>query len=82
MDDQDYVERKRLQVARLMEKLVARSEFTSNPDFIHFLSSEMVRNLVLSVVQWGLTIHKVADSSGAIRKRRFVIFTVQPGHSS
>ena len=42
IDDQDYVERKRLQISRFFEKIVGRQELTEHPDFIHFLSSDMV----------------------------------------
>lgn len=42
IDDQDYVERKRLQVERFFDKIMGRSELTSNNDFIHFLSTDMV----------------------------------------
>lgn len=42
MDDQDYVERKRLQVARFFEKVATRPEFTQHRNFMHFMSSEMV----------------------------------------
>ncbi|KAJ8658397.1 hypothetical protein O0I10_005749 [Lichtheimia ornata] len=41
MDDQDYVERKRLQVARFFEKVATRPEFTQHRNFMHFMSSEM-----------------------------------------
>ncbi|KAL0091648.1 hypothetical protein J3Q64DRAFT_1635804 [Phycomyces blakesleeanus] len=41
MDDQDYVERKRLQVGRLLEKIIKRKVLADHPDFIHFLSSDM-----------------------------------------
>ncbi|KAI7858402.1 hypothetical protein BDC45DRAFT_434136, partial [Circinella umbellata] len=41
MDDQDYVERKRLQVLRFFEKLTSRSVFADYDDFIHFLSNDM-----------------------------------------
>lgn len=43
IDDQDYVERKRLQVSRFFEKIMGRQELTQHADFIHFLSSDMVR---------------------------------------
>lgn len=42
IDDQDYVERKRLQVERFFEKMIGRPELTEHADFIHFLSSDMV----------------------------------------
>lgn len=48
MDDQDYVERKRLQVARFFEKVAARPEFTQHRNFMHFMSSEMVRKKQIS----------------------------------
>ncbi|OAD01592.1 hypothetical protein MUCCIDRAFT_165460 [Mucor lusitanicus CBS 277.49] len=41
IDDQDYVERKRLQVERFFDKIMGRYELTSNDDFIHFLSTDM-----------------------------------------
>ncbi|GAA5812158.1 hypothetical protein MFLAVUS_005608 [Mucor flavus] len=41
IDDQDYVERKRLQVERLFQRIMERSELTEHADFIHFLSSDM-----------------------------------------
>ncbi|KAI9312607.1 Vps5 C terminal like-domain-containing protein [Dichotomocladium elegans] len=41
MDDQDYVERKRLQVERFFEKTIRREAFYTHPDFIHFMSSDM-----------------------------------------
>ncbi|KAL9556087.1 hypothetical protein MBANPS3_002047 [Mucor bainieri] len=41
IDDQDYVERKRLQVDRFFDKIMGRPELTSNDDFIHFLSTDM-----------------------------------------
>lgn len=42
IDDQDYVERKRLQIERFFDKIMGRSELTENADFIHFLSADMV----------------------------------------
>lgn len=42
IDDQDYVERKRLQVERFFEKMIGRTELIEHADFIHFLSSDMV----------------------------------------
>ncbi|KAG1051483.1 hypothetical protein G6F46_001495 [Rhizopus delemar] len=41
IDDQDYVERKRLQVERFFKKLTARTEIVNQEDFEHFLSSDM-----------------------------------------
>ncbi|KAI8139559.1 Vps5 C terminal like-domain-containing protein [Fennellomyces sp. T-0311] len=41
MDDQDYVERKRMQVLRFFEKLIARPVFADHDDFVHFLSNDM-----------------------------------------
>ncbi|ORX48289.1 hypothetical protein DM01DRAFT_1409953 [Hesseltinella vesiculosa] len=41
MDDQDYVERKRLQVARYFEKLIQRPPLYNYPSFVHFLSNDM-----------------------------------------
>ncbi|KAI8376527.1 uncharacterized protein BYT42DRAFT_389870 [Radiomyces spectabilis] len=41
MDDQDYVERKRLQIERFFEKLMRRRVFANHTDFIHFLSNDM-----------------------------------------
>ncbi|KAI8064146.1 hypothetical protein BC940DRAFT_242613 [Gongronella butleri] len=41
MDDQDYVERKRLQVARYFAKLVQRPDLAHNEMFVHFLSNDM-----------------------------------------
>ncbi|KAI7892957.1 uncharacterized protein EV154DRAFT_417846 [Mucor mucedo] len=41
IDDQDYVERKRLQVSRFFDKIMGRQELTHHADFIHFLSSDM-----------------------------------------
>jgi hypothetical protein len=43
IDDQDYVERKRLQVERFFKKLTARTEIVNQEDFEHFLSSDMVQ---------------------------------------
>lgn len=43
MDDQDYVERKRLQVARYFDKLIQRKVFYEHDQFIHFLSNDMVK---------------------------------------
>jgi hypothetical protein len=42
IDDQDYVERKRLQISRFFEKISKRKELVEHPDFIHFLSNDMV----------------------------------------
>lgn len=42
IDDQDYVERKRLQVERFFKKLTSRAELVNQQDFVHFLSSDMV----------------------------------------
>ena len=44
MDDQDYVERKRLQVLRFFEKLISRPIFADHDNFVHFLSNDMVKN--------------------------------------
>ncbi|KAI9498141.1 Vps5 C terminal like-domain-containing protein [Zychaea mexicana] len=41
MDDQDYVERKRLQVVRFFERLITRTVFADHEDFVHFLSNDM-----------------------------------------
>ncbi|KAI7865617.1 hypothetical protein BDF14DRAFT_1823645 [Spinellus fusiger] len=41
IDDQDYVERKRLQVARFFEKVIQRKRLADHASFIHFLSSEL-----------------------------------------
>ncbi|CEG69870.1 hypothetical protein RMATCC62417_05866 [Rhizopus microsporus] len=41
IDDQDYVERKRLQVERFFKKLTSRAELVNQQDFVHFLSSDM-----------------------------------------
>ncbi|KAI8879089.1 hypothetical protein K501DRAFT_25778 [Backusella circina FSU 941] len=41
IDDQDYVERKRLQISRFFEKISKRKELVDHPDFIHFLSNDM-----------------------------------------
>ncbi|KAI8351461.1 hypothetical protein EDC96DRAFT_447965 [Choanephora cucurbitarum] len=41
IDDQDYVERKRLQIERLFSKLSRRKELLDHPDLLHFLSSDM-----------------------------------------
>ncbi|ORZ23077.1 hypothetical protein BCR42DRAFT_318539 [Absidia repens] len=41
MDDQDYVERKRLQVARYFDKLIRREVFYFHEKFIYFLSNDM-----------------------------------------
>jgi hypothetical protein len=43
IDDQDYVERKRLQISRFFEKISKRKELVEHPDFIHFLSNDMVK---------------------------------------
>ncbi|KAI8970357.1 hypothetical protein BDF20DRAFT_826364 [Mycotypha africana] len=40
IDDQDYIERKRLQMERFFKKL-ARQELVENDDFMHFLSDKM-----------------------------------------
>ncbi|KAI8360806.1 hypothetical protein BD560DRAFT_404785 [Blakeslea trispora] len=41
IDDQDYIERKRLQIERLFSKLSQRKELLEHPDLLHFLSSDM-----------------------------------------
>ncbi|KAF7727290.1 hypothetical protein EC973_007806 [Apophysomyces ossiformis] len=41
MDDQDYVERKRLQIERFFEKIIRRKVFADHADFTHFLSTDM-----------------------------------------
>ncbi|KAI8078794.1 uncharacterized protein BX664DRAFT_270208 [Halteromyces radiatus] len=41
MDDQDYVERKRLQIARYFDKLIRRQVFCHHDKFIFFLSNDM-----------------------------------------
>ncbi|KAI8645445.1 hypothetical protein BD408DRAFT_459423 [Parasitella parasitica] len=41
IDDQDYVERKRLQIERFFDKIMGRSELVEDADFIHFLSADM-----------------------------------------
>jgi hypothetical protein len=47
IDDQDYVERKRLQIERFFDKIMGRQELTEHADFIHFLSSDMVNILFI-----------------------------------
>lgn len=42
VEDQDYVEQKRLQVERFLVKMGRRSEFVAHGDVRYFLSSEMV----------------------------------------
>ncbi|KAI9299550.1 hypothetical protein BJ944DRAFT_292284 [Cunninghamella echinulata] len=41
MDDQDYVERKRLQLARYFDKIIRREMFCENEHFIYFLTNDM-----------------------------------------
>jgi hypothetical protein len=43
IEDQDIVERKRIQIGRFLEKLGMRQEFNESPSFVHFLSHDMVR---------------------------------------
>jgi hypothetical protein len=50
IDDQDYVERKRLQVERFFEKIMGRTELTEHADFVHFLSSDMVNIYLFSIL--------------------------------
>ncbi|KAI8339645.1 Vps5 C terminal like-domain-containing protein [Chlamydoabsidia padenii] len=49
MDDQDYVERKRLQIGRYFDKVIHRKVFYAHEQFIYFLSNDM------SPTQVGLT---------------------------
>ncbi|KAI8979030.1 hypothetical protein BDB01DRAFT_725664 [Pilobolus umbonatus] len=46
IDDQDYVERKRMQIERFFLKIATRPELLECPDFSHFLSSDMSPNEV------------------------------------
>ncbi|KAG0167618.1 Vacuolar protein sorting-associated protein 5 [Apophysomyces sp. BC1034] len=41
MDDQDYVERKRLQAERFFDKIIRRKVFADHADFTHFMSTDM-----------------------------------------
>lgn len=50
LDDQDYVERKRLQVGRFFKKVTVRTEIVNQKDFEHFLSSDMVCKFPLNSV--------------------------------
>ncbi|CAO3616037.1 unnamed protein product [Cunninghamella blakesleeana] len=46
MDDQDYVEKKRLQMARYFDKIIKRKRFYESEHFIHFLTNDMSPTLV------------------------------------
>ncbi|KAI9485378.1 MAG: hypothetical protein EXX96DRAFT_544902 [Benjaminiella poitrasii] len=41
IDDQDYVEKKRLQMERFFNRITSRAELTRHKDFLHFLSNDM-----------------------------------------
>ncbi|KAG2183941.1 hypothetical protein INT44_008952 [Umbelopsis vinacea] len=41
IEDQDIVERKRIQIGRFLEKLGMRQEFNESSSFVHFLSHDM-----------------------------------------
>ncbi|KAI7897843.1 uncharacterized protein BX663DRAFT_533655 [Cokeromyces recurvatus] len=41
IDDQDYVERKRLQIERFLNRITSRAELTRHEDFLYFLSNDM-----------------------------------------
>lgn len=45
LDDQDYVEQKRLQVERFLARVGRRSEFVADKNVRYFLSNEMVCRL-------------------------------------
>ncbi len=53
IDDQDYVERKRLQIERFFEKITSRPELYEHPDFQHFLSSDMVSKVSFCLLEQG-----------------------------
>jgi hypothetical protein len=46
IEDQDIVERKRIQIERFLEKLGMRQEFNESASFIRFLSDDMVKDIM------------------------------------
>jgi PX domain len=70
IEDQDIVERKRIQIGRFLEKLGMRQEFNESPSFVHFLSHDMVKILLClrsmkrafeSLTSYGLLIDRDRD---------------------